>query len=362
MSAPAASIVLPISNAGPLLDDVLAGIAAQASAEGEARVAHEVVLADLGSTDGSLERARRWASAHTAATGVAVQVVEVPREHFGHGRARNYAAEHTHGEVLVFLTHDATPASPRWLYHHVRHYADPKVGLVFGPQLPRPDASPVTRAEQLGFFAEFAEGGETTVYACEAGEGVTRSGAADSDLVRFASNANTSYRRSAWEKTHFREVSYAEDQLMAMDLAAAGWRKVYEPRAAVYHSHNFGVVETFQRYVDDWAGMQRSFGHVEVKRLWHLPVKVAYQSRVYMKMLGADESLSAGRRLVWAPRVVLQGCSRQVGGYIGPRFDRLPTWAQEVLSREARLRRKKIRGQAELRATTFSSRKPGRAQ
>lgn len=349
MSAPAASVVLPISNAGPLLEDVLAGIAAQASAEGEARVAHEVVLADLGSTDGSLDRARRWAVEHTAATGVAVQVLEVPREHFGHGRARNFAALHARGDVLVFLTHDATPASPRWLHHHVRHYADPKIGLVFGPQLPRPDASPVTRAEQLGFFAGFAEGGETTVYACgvegaDMPDGVQRTGAADSDLVRFASNANTSYRRSAWEQTKFRDVTYAEDQLMAMDLATTGWHKVYEPRAAVYHSHNFGVVETFQRYVDDWAGMERAFGHVEVRRLWHLPVKAAYQSRVYLRMLGADESLSAGRRLVWAPRVVLQGCSRQIGGYIGPRFDRLPRGLQQVLSREARLRRAKERG------------------
>jgi rhamnosyltransferase len=214
---------------------------------------------------------------------------------------------------------------------------------VFGPQLPRPDASPVTRAEQRGFFAGFAEKGETTVYACAAGDGVTRSGAADDELVRFASNANTSYRRSAWAKTHFREVTYAEDQLMAMDLATAGWRKVYEPRAAVYHSHNFGVVETFQRYVDDWAGMQRAFGHVEVKQLWRLPLKAAYQTRVYLRMLGSDETLSPAGKLSWSPRVALQACSRQLAGYLGPRFDKMPGWAQETLSREARLRRDKAR-------------------
>ncbi|MFO0703066.1 MAG: hypothetical protein U0514_04415, partial [Candidatus Andersenbacteria bacterium] len=202
-------------------------------------------------------------------------------------------------------------------------------------------------ADQLGFFAGFAENGETTVYSCEvltdgaAPKGVQRVGKPDDDLQRFASNANTSYRRTAWEQTHFRDVSYAEDQLMARDLAATGWRKVFEPRAAVYHSHNFGVVETFQRYVDDWAGLQRAFGHVEVKRAWHLPAKAAYQSRVYLKMLGSDKTLSPAQKLLWSPRVVLQACSRQVGGYIGPRFDRLPTWAQEKLSREARLRRAK---------------------
>lgn len=336
-----ATVVLPVSNAGVLLDDVLTGIAMQ---EG---VTFDVVIADLGSTDGSLERAQKWASVQGQRTpSLSVTVLEIPREHFGHGRARNWAAEHAHGDVLAFLTHDATPASPRWLLNHVKHYKDSKVGLVFGPQLPREDASPVTRAEQLGFFSGFAENGETTVYACTTAdgattEGVQRSGTPDNELIRFASNANTSYRRTAWEKTRFRDVSFAEDQLMARDLAEAGWKKVFEPRAAVYHSHNFGVVETFQRYIDDWAGMQRAFGHVEVKHLWHLPVKAAYQSRVYMQMLSADRALTAGQRLSWTPRVIVQGCSRQIAGYIGPRFDRLPKPVQERISREARLRRDK---------------------
>ena len=41
-------------------------------------------------------------------------MLEIAPEEFGHGRTRNLGAEHTSGELICFLTQDATP-SAGWL-------------------------------------------------------------------------------------------------------------------------------------------------------------------------------------------------------------------------------------------------------
>ena len=63
---------------------------------------------------------------------------EIPSAEFGHGRTRNLGAELTTGDVIAFLTQDATPA-PGWLAALQEAFAvSDDVGAVFGPHLPRP--------------------------------------------------------------------------------------------------------------------------------------------------------------------------------------------------------------------------------
>lgn len=327
MTKPQISVLMPVKNAGPLLEDVLFGIAAQ---EG---VAFELIIVDSGSSDGTLERVKTFADE----AAFPVKVLSIEPAEFGHGKTRNFLARHARGDVLVYLTHDASPASKHWLAHHLEHYRNPKVGLVFGSQLPRPDAHPTVRAELISFFSGFAHNGAPTVYATEEGKGVDRSGAATDAIMRFNSNANASYRQEAWREINFRDVSYSEDQLAAQDILKAGWHKVFEPRAAVLHSHNFGTWGFFQRYVDEWHGMYQAFGHVEVKRFWHLPLRMARTARTNLRYLRNDPRLTSLQRMLWWPRVILHAKARELGGYIGPRLEKLPPNLARRLSREHKL-------------------------
>src|SRR5207302_700717 len=51
--------------------------------------------------------------------------------------------------------------------------------------------------------------------------------------VTFYTDANGCLSRRAWERVPYRHVTYAEDQLLALDMLAAGFAKVFRPRAAV---------------------------------------------------------------------------------------------------------------------------------
>ena len=51
-------------------------------------------------------------------------------------------------------------------------------------------------------------------------------------------------------------VAYAEDQLLARDMLAAGYAKVYRPDAAVIHSHDYAPLELLRRSFDEWRGLR----------------------------------------------------------------------------------------------------------
>jgi GT2 family glycosyltransferase len=84
---------------------------------------YEVVVADDGSTDGSLEAAR--------ARFPAVRYVPHP-VNTGEPAARNRGLRAATGEVIAFADDDCVPPVD-WLRRHARHYTEPRIGAVGGP-------------------------------------------------------------------------------------------------------------------------------------------------------------------------------------------------------------------------------------
>src|ERR1700730_10871034 len=191
----------------------------------------EILVIDSGSSDRSVE------IAHAAGVEVleidpgesGVEVLEIDPGEFGHGRTRNLGAQHTTGELICFLTQDATPA-PGWLDAYREAFAlDPRVGAAYGAHLPRPDTSPMIARELEAFFESFAPTGEPVIQ--RAGD------------PTFLSNVNACYARACWEEIGFRDLPYSEDQAFGADLLACGWMQHYRPRAGVLHAHDYGALE-----------------------------------------------------------------------------------------------------------------------
>ena len=120
----------------------------------EREAVDEILIVDSGSSDRTVELARA----------AGARVVAIPPEDFNHGRTRNLAAELATGDVLCFLTQDATPA-PGWRAAHLealRLAAD--VGASYGPHLPRPGTSPMIARELTDFFEAMATGGSRVLH------------------------------------------------------------------------------------------------------------------------------------------------------------------------------------------------------
>src|SRR5437763_3013550 len=240
---PVVTVAIPVLNGARHLEEVLGAVRAQ-----QLDRELEILVIDSGSTDGSLSIAER----HDA------RIHQIPRSEFSHGGTRNLAKKLAAGEHMAFITQDATPAHERWLAALLAGFdkAD-DVALVFGPHIRRPDASHMIKCEMERHFALWPDGDVQRLDRSPQGLVDYRS---YPGKVSFFSDVNGCMARWAWEQIPYREVPYAEDQLLGRELIEAGWAKVYNPEAAVYHSHDYPPMQFFRRYFDEFRSLREVLG------------------------------------------------------------------------------------------------------
>ncbi|MGI8780576.1 MAG: glycosyltransferase family 2 protein, partial [Solirubrobacteraceae bacterium] len=233
------TVAIPVRNGGALLRDVLAAVRAQ-------RVDHDVELlvADTHSTDGSAELARSFGA------------TVLPVERFSHGGTRNFLVERAAGAHVAFLTQDAVPVDAHWLARLLAGFAlADDVALVYGPHRARPGAPVAVARELYDWFTSIAPDGAPRL-----DRTTTPSGP---DATTFFTSANGALARWAWERAPFRDVPYAEDQALALDMLQAGFAKVFAPEAAVIHSHDYTPLAQFRRSFDEWRSLHEVHGWVQ---------------------------------------------------------------------------------------------------
>ncbi len=305
------TVAVPVLNGGELFVRALDAISRQ-----RVDAELEILVVDSGSSDGSADRARE----HGA------RVIEIERVAFGHGSTRNLLMREARGDHVALLTQDAEPASDDWLEFLLGGFAlGDDVALVFGPYHARPGASPVVRGELERWFGSLTPGAERLApeeRALPALELMGRRG--------FFTDVNACIARSAWTQVPFRDIAYAEDRALALDMLRAGFAKVYEPRAGVLHSHSYTPRALFGRAFDESRAVREVFG-------WAAPTNTRYFGSQIRGELGA-------LRREGAPLSVLlvaarDGLLRLGGAALGARATRLPASLQRWCSLEGRVSR-----------------------
>jgi rhamnosyltransferase len=208
----------------------------------------EVLVIDSGSTDGTLGIISDFPE---------VRLVQIPNSEFGHGRTRDLAAHLARGRYVAYLTHDAVPATDRWLYELLKPFSlNPDVAAVMGKQVARPWCFPLLKYEIDAVFRGFGPDFGTTLFYED--DFVTSEGVRNA--ITFYSDVNSAARRDVLTgPVPYRDVSYAEDQLLGRDVVAAGLVKAYAPRAVVVHSNDLTLAEYDERMEEETLG-QREVG------------------------------------------------------------------------------------------------------
>jgi rhamnosyltransferase len=218
------AVVIPTLNGGETFLRVLTGLRDQSLTP------QTILVIDSGSVDDTIPQA--------LAAGARVHRVEATV--FNHGATRELGRQLLKADCYLFMTQDALPAHPYLLENLLRPLmARQDIGLVYGRQLPRPDASPLEAfyrrfnypaTPQLKRRADRVNLGVKTV---------------------FCSNACAAYRPEALEAVGgFAPVVMCEDQHVAARMLEAGYSIYYAADALVIHSHDYSLVEEFKRYFD----------------------------------------------------------------------------------------------------------------
>jgi N-acetylglucosaminyl-diphospho-decaprenol L-rhamnosyltransferase len=252
--------------------------------------AHNVIICDNGSTDGTPERVRQ--------NFPDVQVIELGTN-LGFAAACNRGANVGSGEIIVLLNNDVE-CRPDFLEILIRPFGrDERVGSVASLLLQPGEA----RIESFGLVVDPT----LAAYPRLRNRPVEEAHSITATILAGPSGAAGAYRRAAWQGVGGLDeavLSYGEDGDLALRLRAAGWLTAAERDAIAIHigSATAGARSDWQRYQ---GGFGRGYflrrygvlrGRHGVRAALTEAVAVAGDALVYSRDLAALRGRFAGWR------------------------------------------------------------------
>lgn len=286
------SVIIPTLNAEKLIAELVLRLKQQTLRP------TEIIVVDSSSEDRTVE----------VSAEMGCRTLVIKREAFDHGDTRNLGAKLSSGDVLVFMTQDARPVEDRFLENLVRPLgdpADPLMAASFGRQLARNDAVPPEK------FARFFNYPDT---------GLVKS---KEDLPRlgirtfFFSDVCSAVRKRGFEAVGgFPEkIVMNEDMILAAKLILQGYKVAYVPEAAVWHSHNYSIIQQFRRYFDIGASLSMNRWLLEYARAESEGFRFVKEQLAW---------LLRHRHYRWVPHALALTLAKYAGYKLGLMEERLP--------------------------------------
>lgn len=308
-----ATIVIPTKNGGEQLDEVLHKVFQQKTG-----YSYEVICVDSGSTDNTIETIKRYPC----------KLFEIRPEEFGHGRTRNYGAAQGSGEFILFLTQDAVPYDEHWLQNFLDAMKlDEEIAGGFGKHYPYPGCNVLDERDLKLHFQGF--GDTTTIYCLDDAERY-RTEEGYRHFLAFFSDNNSCLRRSVWEEIPYEDVNFSEDQIWAKKIIELGYKKVYCPEAAVYHSHNYELKTYFKRYYDEYKGLYRVHGYKMFHSVLRMCGSIVKTTINDLKYIWKAEN-GIDNKMYWSHYAISRDRKRCLAGYLAGNYVQYPKVIQDYL-------------------------------
>ena len=256
----------------------------------------ELVVIDSSSTDGTSEFLKSRAD----------KFITIKQSEFDHGGTRTIAAKAASGDILLFLTQDALPKDKYSFERLLDAFKDEEVVAAYGRQLAYPDAS--LFAKHLRAF-NYPEKSYVRSFSDSKEYGLK---------TAFFSDSFSAYRKSAIEKVGWfkKGVIVGEDMHLVARLLLAGGKVAYVAEAMVYHSHNYTILEDFQRYFDT--------GVFHARESWLLEKfgKAEGEGRRYIE--SELRFLLSKKAVLRVPEFLLRNAMKLLGYKLGKNYEKLP--------------------------------------
>lgn len=216
------SVVIPTYNAGIKFKNVAEMILKQ-----RANI-KKVFVIDSTSTDQTVNIADKYG----------FEVELIPKNNFGHGKTRQYALEKIDTEIVVFMTQDALLFDEFSIKRLVNCLiSDNNIAAVFGRQIPYKNVNLYEKIfreynyPNISFINNFDDINKSEIKAV------------------FFSNTFSAYKRTLLLKIGGfpTNVNFGEDMYVAAKFLINGYKTAYCAEAKVYHSHNYSLLDEYER-------------------------------------------------------------------------------------------------------------------
>lgn len=170
-----------------------------------------------------------------------VEVHHISKEEFDHGKTRNVGVSYSDADIIVLMTQDAVPANELLIESLVKALSeDDQIGGAYARQLPTEDSS-LSEKFTRGFNYPDAP-------IIKSVDDIEKLGI----KAFFCSNVCAAYKKSIFDKLggFVNEAIFNEDMVYAHKLLVNGYKIKYEPKACVYHTHEYTGKQQYKRNFD----------------------------------------------------------------------------------------------------------------
>ncbi len=285
------SVIIPTRNGALTLPALLEKLASQTIS------VDELLIVDSQSTDETVQIAQK----------INAQLVQIQQAEFDHGATRTMMAKRAKGDLLIFFTQDAIPLASDCIEKLIAPFrGNENLCISYGRQLPNPNASLFAAA-----LRDFNYPGHSVVR--------TFSDRSKLGLKTvFVSNSCSCYKKSILAEIGYFPDSliFGEDTCAAGRLLKKGYSMAYVAEAAVYHSHNYSLIQEFQRSFDigvlhrSERWLPETYGRAEGEGMRYVKFELA-------RILKA-------KRFFLLPLFFLRNCAKLIGYKLGSRYHVLP--------------------------------------
>ncbi len=226
---PVCSIVIPSKNGGDLFHKALAAWAKQTLWQ-----ECELIVIDSGSQDDTVRFAKQ----------AGAKVFEIPPSEFNHGTTRDYGISLASSEYVILTVQDAVPAHDRVLELLVSALQAPEVGGVYARQIPQPDADVLTKRNLDRWSTGRVQREDRFIPDQSWYEALSPM---EKHLLCSFDNVCSALKKSVWQQVKFGKVDFGEDIDWSRRVLFRGHHIIYEPEAAVVHSHDRSLLYDYKR-------------------------------------------------------------------------------------------------------------------
>lgn len=293
-----ALLCIPVLNPGQMTGELISALRSQTVKP------TQFLVIDSESIDGYIGEFRN--------AGATVHVIR--RSEFNHGKTRQLAVDmFPDTEIVIFLTQDAILADSRSLENLVAAFDNPRVGAVYGRQLPRPSAGAIEAHARLFNYPRSG--------LIKTADDIPHLGF----KAVFISNSFAAYRRTALMQVGGFPSStiLGEDTYVAAKMLLSNWHVVYCSDATVFHSHDYGFVEEFKRYFDT--------GVFHGREPW-IRGRFGNASNEGMKFLRSELRYLWQHQPVLVISALIRTAFKYAGFQLGLRESCLPLWLKRRIS------------------------------